>query len=1022
MIELRPAVLTGLLACGLCNPLPAQNPQADTSVAGNKQVEEIIKTYGGRGTLADDTPPTPPQEALKRFTLREGFEIELIAHEPEVRQPLFVSFDHKNRLWVTQYIQYQFPAGLKIVEYDNHLRAQFDKVPEPPPHGVKGADKITFFEDKDGDGTYESHTDAITGLNIATSAVWGHGGIWVTNPPYLLFYPDANDDGLPDGDPEVCLRGFGLEDTHSVVSSLQFGPDGWLYGATGSTTTGTVSSAVTKEVHWQGQNIWRYHPDTKVFEIYAEGGGNTFSLEIDSVGRVFSGTNGGGTRGMYYPQGSYGVKGWGKHGPLTNPYAFGYFEHMRHEGDNRRFPQAFCIYEGGRFPFEAFDGHIIAPNSLQNVVWVSERLPDTSTYRTVDQANLVETPDRWFRPVWGGVGNDGCFYMADWYDTRLSHVRPVDDWHKDSGRIYRIKPKGEDLSFSPYDIAKVPDTDLLGLLSVPNKIMRRHAVLTIGWESRKEMLPALLGLVRKGEPTECLEALWAVNLLGGLTEELAIEWLSHQDEHVRRWVIRLIGDRREAGANLGDALSELAAREPAVQVRSQLASSAKRLPAAVALPIIRNLLGRSEDQSDLHLPLLDWWALEAHAEAGRDQVLRLVSDRSVWDLPLFREEMAARLMRRYAMAGGAQNFDTCAKLLGAAPDEDARKRLMTGLVQAFEGMTLPALPEGLSKALAEHEKALGGSAVVLGVKRGDAEAIKKGLAAVANNSTEESERIELARVLGETGNPAVVKPLLGLLGLSEHSALKRVTLQALARYEDASIPTTLLSRYGSSLPSEHEVRSTADRVLASRKEWAQAYLKEIDAWHIKAREIAPDVVQLLLRHNDPSINALVARHWPELRARSSAEKVAEMDRVRTVLKAGTGSSEAGHLLFTQRCAVCHKLFEEGNAIGPELTGYERGNLDFWLPAMLDPSLEIREGFNSFVATTKDGRKVMGMVAAQEPQTVTLRDPAGQTTVLNRADLASLEAIPVSLMPEGLLIGMDDQQLRDLFAYLRLNAK
>ncbi|MEZ5431194.1 MAG: hypothetical protein R3F31_08455 [Verrucomicrobiales bacterium] len=150
--------------------------------------------------------------------------------------------------------------------------------------------------------------------------------------------------------PRSGLRGFGLEDTHSVVSSLQFGPDGWLYGATGSTTTGTVSSAVTKEVHWQGQNIWRYHPDTKVFEIYAEGGGNTFSLEIDSVGRVFSGTNGGGTRGMYYPQGSYGVKGWGKHGPLTNPYAFGYFEHMRHEGDNRRFRRPSASMKADGFP------------------------------------------------------------------------------------------------------------------------------------------------------------------------------------------------------------------------------------------------------------------------------------------------------------------------------------------------------------------------------------------------------------------------------------------------------------------------------------------------------------------------------------------------------------------------------------------------------------------------------------------------------------------------------------------------
>ena len=94
-------------------------------------------------------------------------------------------------------------------------------------------------------------------------------------------------------------------------------------GKPGSTTTGVVTSDATKNVAVQGQMIWRYHPTTKVFEIFAEGGGNTFSLDIDKAGRVFSGTNGGGTRGMYYPQGSYGEKNWGKHGPLTNPYAFG---------------------------------------------------------------------------------------------------------------------------------------------------------------------------------------------------------------------------------------------------------------------------------------------------------------------------------------------------------------------------------------------------------------------------------------------------------------------------------------------------------------------------------------------------------------------------------------------------------------------------------------------------------------------------------------------------------------------------
>ena len=126
-------------------------------------------------------------------------------------------------------------------------------------------------------------------------------------------------------------------------------------------------------------------PSTKVFEIYAEGGGNTFSLDIDSKGRVFTGTNGGNTRGWYFPQGSYSNKNWGKHGPLTNPYAFGFFPPMKFEGDGRRFPQAFCIYEGGLFP-EEFDGTIVAPNALQNLIWNSPRFRDGSTYRTVDEA------------------------------------------------------------------------------------------------------------------------------------------------------------------------------------------------------------------------------------------------------------------------------------------------------------------------------------------------------------------------------------------------------------------------------------------------------------------------------------------------------------------------------------------------------------------------------------------------------------------------------------------------------------
>ena len=127
------------------------------------------------------------------------------------------------------------------------------------------------------------------------------------------------------------------------------------------------------------------------------------------------------------------------------------------------------------------------------------------------------------------------------------------------------------------------------------------------------------------------------------------------------------------------------------------------------------------------------------------------------------------------------------------------------------------------------------------------------------------------------------------------------------------------------------------------------------------------------------------------------------------------------MIFTLRCVVCHKLFDKGGMVGPDLTPYERGNLEFWLLAMVDPSLEIREGYTNFVVTMKDGRALIGMIADQNPQSVTLRDPANQMTILSRDQIASLKATPISLMPEGLLLELKDEQLRDLFAYLMKDA-
>lgn len=990
----------------------------ETAPAGSEQAAGVMRTFEGRGVMADGSSPTPPPRALAGFRVRDGMAIELVAAEPEVRQPLFLSWDSRGRLWVVQYRQYPFPAGLRIVEYDDHLRARFDRQPLPPPTGTPGRDVVSVFEDTDGDGRYDTRKDVLTGLNIATSVAVGAGGLWVANPPYLLFYPDADGDDVPDGDPEVRLAGFGLEDTHAVMNSLTWGPDGWLYGANGSTTTGRVTDPATGAVvAWQGQMIWRYHPATRRFEIFAEGGGNTFSLEIDAVGQVFSGTNTGRTRGMAYPQGSYGTKAWGKHGPLTNPYAFGYFGHMRHEGDDRRFPQAFAIYEDGLWP-AAYAGRIVAPNSLHNVVWTSRLERDGSTWRTVDEPPLVETDDHWFRPVYAGVGPDGALYMADWYDSRLSHVSPVDDWHKASGRIYRVAPQGAAPRYDAGDLTRQTAAELIERLGHHSRLVRRRAVLELGWRGDRSAVPALTRLVDEGPPQTALEALWALHGLDALTEPLTVRWLGHDDPHVRRWVVRLVGDGRQASPAVGVRLAERARVEPDVQVRVQLAASAARLPAPVALPIIEGLLTHDEDAGDPHQPLMVWWALERQAAAARDEVARWTDSPTPWQRPIFRETIAPRLIRRDAMAGSQAELQHALRLLQAAPAGDTRAALLEAVQAAFEGVPRPALPGALATALDAHAAAQGEHPIVRRLRAGETSAVADARAAIVDPAVPTSVRTQVIRLLGDGEAAENVPALLRVLSLDQASAEKRVALQTLGRFDDPTVAAGILQRYGATLPAEHGVRNTAERVLASRPAWARELLDAVDRAVVKARDVGPDVVQLLLSHGDPGIEARARRHWPRVvDAVGDADIAAVTARVSKALAAGAGDVARGAPLFAARCGACHSLFGEGGDTGPDLTGYARNDLGFWIPAIAAPGLEIREGYEHFVATLSDGRTVGGVLVAQTPRTVTLRDAAGQPQLLDRQRIERLEASPISPMPPGLLDDLDDAALRDLFAHL-----
>jgi putative membrane-bound dehydrogenase-like protein len=638
------ALLAAALLCTTSSHVTEAQSRPFTS-----EVDEFVTVYlknGGDKLTAwvqGQTAP-PADQTLRSFKTIGGQAVELVAAEPVIRQPVDLHFDDRGRLWVVQYLQYPFPAGLTISAYDQYLRARYDRVPAPPPNHVRGADKITVLEDTDGDGSFESHQDVITGLNITTSVLTGHGGVWVMNPPYLLFYRDTTGDGLPDGGPEVRLSGFGLEDTHSLANSLTWGPDGWLYGVHGSTSTAHV-----RGVSFLGQAVWRYHPDQDVFELFAQGGGNPWTLSFDSRGRAFSGDNGGNSRGFHWVPGGRYEKNWPKHGPFTRPHSYGYIPNMDHEGYAARFAMTSVIYEEGRLP--GYEGQLISGMALTSRIQATRLVGDGSTFRTIDTEALVTTADRSFRPVDMTVGPDGAIYVADWCDIRMDHTDPRDTWDKSCGRIWRLRAK-EWRPAQRFDLGAQSNAQLVQLLEDSRKWYRDHARRLLGERRDRSAVPELRRVARDTRGQLALEALWTAHQIAGMDPEWALQLMTHADAPVRLWAVRLLQPGPAMPAPLAEKLVALARTEPDPEVRSELASAAGRLPPGLARTVLQELIRRPEDLSDKHVPLRIWWTLEEQITGDADSVLNWLEEAGLWQAPLFTAHLGQRIARRLAADRG----------------------------------------------------------------------------------------------------------------------------------------------------------------------------------------------------------------------------------------------------------------------------------------------------------------------------------------------------------------------------------
>ncbi len=951
-----------------------------------------------------------PEEAIQRMKVAEGFAVKLVASEPDIRQPVTMTFDARGRLWVIQYLQYPTPAGLKPIKVDQYLRTVYDRIPEPPPKGPKGADRITVLEDPDANGRYRKAKDFVTGLNLATGLCLGNGGVYVLQTPYLLFYPDRDGDDKPDGPPEVLLSGFGMEDAHAVGNSLQWGPDGWLYGAQGSTVTAKI-----RGIEFQ-QGIWRYHPKTKRFELFSEGGGNTWGLDFDAHGQVIAGTNWGGVAMLHQVQGGYYVKGFSKHGPLHNPHTYGYFDHVPYQ----RFKggHVTCggiVYQGGAYP-DKFNNVYIAGNLLSNELhWhILER--KGSSFVSRFGGDFLVANDSWFRPIDCLTGPDGAVYVADWYDKRANHVDPVDNWDRTNGRIYKIVAKSAKPNVR-LNLNQMSSKELVALLDHPSDWQRREARRILGERRDASVVPTLRKAIEDNKGRLSLESLWALYVSGGFDEAFAGTLLKHANEDVRAWTVRLLGDDKRVSARMREDLIALARRETSSVVRSQLACSAKRLPAADGLPIVRELLRHNEDVSDPHIPLLLWWAIEDKAVTHRAAVLGLFDTADAWKLPLVKQFLLERLARRYLSEGGKTDLETCAHLLKQAPGEAERDLLLRGMDKALEGRVLTAGSPAFVEEMVRLWRQKPNAPVLLrlAVRLGEVKAYAHLLDRLADAKVAEAERTSLVELLGQVGRADCVPLLLDLLASTKSDGLRGGVLSALQTFPDPRIAERVLALYPKLSPS---LRSRAQTLLVSRTASSLALLQAVDAGTIAPRDIPLDRLQRLSAHKDERIVKLIAKHWGTIAPATAGEKISRIRSVNSIVSRGKGNATNGRLLFQKNCAVCHSLFGEGNKIGPDLTSADRKNREYLITQIVDPNLIIRAEFQAFNLETKDGRSLFGVVVESTPASVTLADSKNERTVVARTKIEQMIPSKVSLMPEKILDPFNDQELCDLFRYLQ----
>ena len=308
----------------------------------------------------------------------------------------------------------------------------------------------------------------------------------------------------------------------------------------------------------------------------------------------------------------------------------------------------------------------------------------------------------------------------------------------------------------------------------------------------------------------------------------------------------------------------------------------------------------------------------------------------------------------------------------------------------------------------------GGESLAVAVRRRDPQALEKVKAFVREPKNQTVKKVELIEVLGEVKTPGASEFLMKLLSPEFPVEVQEAAAVSLQIYDDTAfsyVPERLIA-YVKNAKSPVKIFN----VLASRTAWAEKLLEAVKRADISANSVPLEIVDKL--RADEKLAAQVEEVFGPKRELDKAAVDEKLTKFTSVVKGGSGDPFAGYANYNLACASCHTLFGEGGQIGPDLTSYRRDDLETMLMHIVNPSGEIREGFENVIVETKDGRNLSGFLAERYEDAVVLRGLDGESTVVKKDEIIKTRAAGASLMPEGLLDGFEEQQIRDLFAYLR----